>query len=180
MKPKSRCPACSSACTTSETTPACTQSGSAAAMAASTPTPTTGTHLYGLRGCRVSHRSYDPRHSVGRSFHGNTNTGTDEVIHNIASIMRPNLRATGSTMPKKRCVALNSCVASLRHVLTRCWCVQWHGFAAAHSFVQSPCIVAAACVCGACERVAVVEWCGTRLACAGAAYDVRIRSDSVL
>ena len=40
--------------------------------------------------------------SVGRQYRGNTNTGTDEVIHNIASVMRPNLRSTGSTMPKSR------------------------------------------------------------------------------
>jgi len=39
---------------------------------------------------------------VGRSYKGNTNTGTDEVIHNIASVMRPNLRSSGSTMPKRK------------------------------------------------------------------------------
>ena len=42
------------------------------------------------------------RGRVGREYIGNTNTGTDEVIHNIAAIMRPNLRATGSTMPARK------------------------------------------------------------------------------
>ena len=36
----------------------------------------------------------------GRSFRGNTNTGTDEVIHDISTLMRPHLR--GGTMMKSR------------------------------------------------------------------------------
>jgi len=51
---------------------------------------------------------------AGRGFKGNTNTGTDEVIHNIASIMRPNLRSTGSTMPKRK--AYVSCLHVGHHV----------------------------------------------------------------
>lgn len=37
---------------------------------------------------------------AGKSFNGSTNAGTDENIHSIASIMRPNL-ASGSTMSRK-------------------------------------------------------------------------------
>jgi len=42
----------------------------------------------------------DADNRPGRSFSGNTNTGTDEVIHDISTLMRPNLR--GGSMMKSR------------------------------------------------------------------------------
>jgi len=34
----------------------------------------------------------------GRSFRGNTNTGTNEVIHDISTLMRPNLQGKGTSI----------------------------------------------------------------------------------
>ena len=40
----------------------------------------------------------DADNRTGRDFKGNTNSGTDETIHDISVLMRPNLRSTGGTM----------------------------------------------------------------------------------
>jgi hypothetical protein len=40
----------------------------------------------------------DADNRVGLTFQGDTNTGTNEVIHTIASLMRPNLRTGSTTM----------------------------------------------------------------------------------
>jgi hypothetical protein len=39
---------------------------------------------------------------TGRAFTGSTNTGTDEIIHDISVLMRPNLRTTAGSMKTTR------------------------------------------------------------------------------
>jgi hypothetical protein len=41
----------------------------------------------------------DSDNRAGRGYTGDTNTGTDEIIHDIKDFMRPNLAAGGTVLP---------------------------------------------------------------------------------
>ena len=59
----------------------------------------------------------DADNRPGKSFSGNTNTGTDEVIHDISVLMRPNLR--GGSMMTTRPVTAGGSPRAAMHATSR-------------------------------------------------------------